>query len=88
MKIPEKIPEWLASLPKDALLGANDLCQMFGYKHNESLSASMKNGGAKIIPNHDHEFVRGNDSSKTGYTKTYYWKASTIRNFIRQHNRK
>lgn len=33
MKVPDKIPEWLAMLPKDALLDMGDITRIFGYKN-------------------------------------------------------
>jgi len=89
MKVPNKIPEWLAELPKNALLSTQDLYQMFGYE-NKTRFINDK-AGALSLPEPDY---RGRLRTSTrfgictlGTIRVRRWKAVTIRNFIRQYNR-
>lgn len=42
MIVPDKIPEWSAMLPKDALLDMGDITRIFGYKNSISAASSIR----------------------------------------------
>jgi len=77
--IPDKIPAWLAELPGHANLDSKEMAKIFGYKLATSVIGAARDG---TIPS---------PYSKVAYIKHHgwkmLWKASTIRNFIRRHNR-
>ena len=91
MKVPDRIPEWLAALPKDALLDTKDIASIFGYKNSMSATSSLR------VNNHNFpepDFrgrlkvnLKDGKEYTAGHARTLRWKAMTIRNFIRQYNR-
>lgn len=91
MKVPDKIPEWLAMLPKEALLDSKDLAKLLGYK-NANIAAHSLRVNNHGFPEPD---VRGNLTfvmndgieRRSGNHRSLRWKAVTIRNYIRQYNR-
>lgn len=93
MKVPEKIPDWLAVLPGNALLTTKDMYKMFGYKTHHVMTTSIHNNRASVqFPCPDLEgriFIEAKDwvRQNAGHNRTLRWKASTIRNFIRHVNR-
>lgn len=94
MKVPEKIPDWLAVLPGNALLTTRDMYKMFGYKSGDIMTVSIHNNRIGVqFPDPDYrgylkfgskvvQMERGRENSVI-----QRWKASTIRNFIRHVNR-
>lgn len=96
MKVPEKIPDWLAALPSDALLTTKDMYKMFGYKSGHVMIVSIHNNRVGVqFPDPDYRGRIRKDTTNIipmsmcrGAALTLRWKASTIRNFIRHVNRK
>lgn len=92
MKVPARIPEWLALLPKDALLDSGDIARIFGYKNSISAASSIRVNNHKF-PEPDFKGrllvkkLKTRLENKAGYTRSLRWKAMTIRNYIRQYNR-
>lgn len=83
MKVPEKIPDWLAVREGAATLNINELAILFGYKHGGSLNSAIFRG----LPGFPKEdFIIKASSHGYGIGRRL-WKVSTIRNFIRRHNR-
>lgn len=92
MKVPEKIPDWLAVLPSNALLTIKDMYKMFGYSSAASMTSSIHKNSAKMqFPCPDKTgklLIKSWFKDTAGHNRTLRWKASTIRNFIRHVNRK
>lgn len=86
MKVPEKIPEWLAALPGDANLSAKEVALLFEAKPINVIDWSHR--GNYDFPKNDVRFTTDCSTNKFGRITKVYWRASTIRNFIRQHNLK
>lgn len=92
MKVPARIPEWLALLPKDALLDTGDITRIFGYKNSISATGSIRVNDHKF-PEPDFKGrllvkkLKTRLEYKAGHTRSLRWKAMTIRNYIRQYNR-
>lgn len=92
MKVPEKISEWLAVLPGNALLTTKDMHKMFGYKSGDIMTVSIHNNRIGVqFPNPDFKgYLKPQESwyGFVGHNTIQRWKASTIRNFIRHVNKK
>lgn len=91
MKVPARIPEWLAMLPKDALLDSGDIARIFGYKNSISAASSIWVNNHKF-PEPDFKGkikfdLKGGKGYRAGHARSLRWKAMTIRNYIRQYNR-
>lgn len=91
MKVPDRIPEWLAMLPKDALLDTKDIASIFGYKNRLSATGSVRVNNHKFPePDFKGRFrveLKDGKEYTAGHERSLRWKAMTIRNFIRKYNR-
>lgn len=94
MKVPARVPEWLAMLPKDALLDMNDIASIFGYKNRLSATGSVRvnnhnfpepdfRGRLKVVLRNAKDY----GAYEAGHARSLRWKAMTIRNYIRRYNR-
>lgn len=82
IKAPNKIPEWLAVLPKGRMINSKDFADALGIKR-AALNCRLGQGLCDF-PKPDSTLKRVGRDKKC---PTNQWKAVTVRNYIRKLNR-
>ena len=84
IKGPNKIPEWLAVLPKNARLNSREFAEALGLKYHTFTSRVSEDLCG--MPRPDFKFEPKNFGRRR-FLSNNQWKAVTVRNYIRKLNR-